>query len=110
MVARGCGLRRGVGRGGGGDPGRVPDLREDWASLPEERSFPAPPGRPLMNLGGPAIGPLALANAGVVRSVGERGMYKSKAYSAAGATSPMASAVIPRRDPAGRDVQIEILF
>jgi uncharacterized zinc-type alcohol dehydrogenase-like protein len=37
-------------------------------------------------------------------------MYHARAYSAAGPTSPMASATIPRRDPAGRDVQLEILF
>src|SRR5882757_6781176 len=37
-------------------------------------------------------------------------MYKTKAYSAAGATSPLASTSIPRRDPNERDVQIEILF
>ena len=37
-------------------------------------------------------------------------MYKTKAYSAAGATSPLASATIPRRDPTDRDVRIEILF
>jgi alcohol dehydrogenase (NADP+) len=37
-------------------------------------------------------------------------MYNTKAYSAAGATSPLASATIPRRDPAEHDVQIEILF
>src|SRR5918911_5682046 len=37
-------------------------------------------------------------------------MYKTKAYSAAGATSPLASTTIPRRDPTERDVQIEILF
>jgi len=37
-------------------------------------------------------------------------MYKTKAYSAAGATSPLASATIPRREPTERDVQIEILF
>jgi alcohol dehydrogenase (NADP+) len=37
-------------------------------------------------------------------------MYKTKAYSAAGATSPVASTTIPRRDPAEHDVQIEILF
>jgi len=37
-------------------------------------------------------------------------MYKTKAYSAAGATSPLASATIPRRDPTDRDVQIQILF
>jgi uncharacterized zinc-type alcohol dehydrogenase-like protein len=37
-------------------------------------------------------------------------MYKTKAYSAAGKTAPLCSAVIPRRDPTDRDVQIEILF
>ncbi len=37
-------------------------------------------------------------------------MYKTKAYSAAGATAPLASTSIPRRDPTERDVQIEILF
>src|ERR1700682_1806852 len=37
-------------------------------------------------------------------------MYNAKAYSAARATSPLASATIPRRDPTERDVQIEILF
>jgi alcohol dehydrogenase (NADP+) len=37
-------------------------------------------------------------------------MYKSKAYSAAGPTSPLASTSIPRRDPTERDVQIEILY
>jgi uncharacterized zinc-type alcohol dehydrogenase-like protein len=37
-------------------------------------------------------------------------MYKAKAYSAGSATSPLASATIPRRDPAENDVQIEILF
>ncbi len=37
-------------------------------------------------------------------------MYKTKAYSAASAKSPMAAATIPRRDPTDRDVQIEILF
>ncbi len=37
-------------------------------------------------------------------------MYKSKAYSAASATSPLASATISRRDATERDVQIEILF
>ena len=37
-------------------------------------------------------------------------MYKAKAYSAASATSPMASDIIPRRDPTENDVQIEILF
>src|SRR5436309_1407019 len=36
--------------------------------------------------------------------------YKTKAYSTASATSPLASTVIPRRDPTERDVQIEILF
>jgi uncharacterized zinc-type alcohol dehydrogenase-like protein len=37
-------------------------------------------------------------------------MFKTKAYSAASARSPLASATIPRRDPTERDVQIEILF
>src|SRR5512136_2582743 len=37
-------------------------------------------------------------------------MYKVKAYSAASATSPLASTQIPRRDTTERDVQIEILF
>src|SRR5687767_9008643 len=37
-------------------------------------------------------------------------MYKTKAYSAASAASPLHSATIPRRDPTERDVQIEILF
>jgi alcohol dehydrogenase (NADP+) len=37
-------------------------------------------------------------------------MYKTKAYSAASATSPLAFTAIPRRDPTERDVQIEILF
>src|SRR5215813_11225686 len=37
-------------------------------------------------------------------------MYNAKAYSASAATSPMALATIPRRDPTENDVQIEILF
>lgn len=37
-------------------------------------------------------------------------MYKAKAYSAASATSGLASTTIPRRDPIDHDVQIEILF
>ncbi len=37
-------------------------------------------------------------------------MYNAKAYSAASATSPLASATIPRRDATEYDVQIEILF
>ena len=37
-------------------------------------------------------------------------MYEAKAYSADGATSPLAPTTIPRRDPGERDVQIEILF
>jgi len=37
-------------------------------------------------------------------------MYNAKAYSAASATSPLASDTIARRDPTDRDVQIEILF
>src|SRR5437868_11186679 len=36
--------------------------------------------------------------------------YKTKAYSAASATSSLASTTIARRDPTERDVQIEILF
>ena len=37
-------------------------------------------------------------------------MYKAKAYSVAGATSPLAFSTIERRDPTEHDVQIEILF
>jgi uncharacterized zinc-type alcohol dehydrogenase-like protein len=37
-------------------------------------------------------------------------MYKAKAYSAASATSPLASTTIQRREATERDVQIEILF
>lgn len=37
-------------------------------------------------------------------------MYNAKAYSAASATSPLASTTISRRDPTEHDVQIEILF
>jgi alcohol dehydrogenase (NADP+) len=37
-------------------------------------------------------------------------MYDTKAYSAASATSPLASTKIKRRDPTEHDVQIEILF
>jgi alcohol dehydrogenase (NADP+) len=37
-------------------------------------------------------------------------MRNFKAYSAASATSALASTIIPRRDPTDRDVQIEILF
>jgi len=37
-------------------------------------------------------------------------MYTAKAFSAASATSPLAQTAITRRDPAERDVQIEILF
>jgi uncharacterized zinc-type alcohol dehydrogenase-like protein len=37
-------------------------------------------------------------------------MYKTKAYSATRATSPLAGTTIPRRDPTEHDVQIEILF
>ena len=36
--------------------------------------------------------------------------YNAKAYSAASATSGLASSKIPRREPTDRDVQIEILF
>jgi alcohol dehydrogenase (NADP+) len=38
------------------------------------------------------------------------GQYKAKAYSAAGAKSPLAPMTIPRRDPGEDDIQIEILF
>jgi alcohol dehydrogenase (NADP+) len=37
-------------------------------------------------------------------------MYKAKAYSAATATSPLATSTITRRDPTENDVQIEILY
>ena len=37
-------------------------------------------------------------------------MYKTKAYSAASAASPLAGTMISRRDPTEHDVQIEILF
>jgi len=37
-------------------------------------------------------------------------MYNAKAYSAASATSPLASDTIPRRETTEHDVQIEILF
>lgn len=37
-------------------------------------------------------------------------MYNAKAYFAASATAPVASTMIPRRDPGERDVQIDILF
>jgi uncharacterized zinc-type alcohol dehydrogenase-like protein len=37
-------------------------------------------------------------------------MYNAKAYSAASATSPLASTSIARRDPTETDIQIEILF
>jgi alcohol dehydrogenase (NADP+) len=37
-------------------------------------------------------------------------MFNAKAYSAASATSPLASTVIARRDPSENDVQMEILF
>ena len=37
-------------------------------------------------------------------------MYNAKAFSAASATSPLASTTIARRDPTPTDVQIEILF
>src|SRR5712675_2144227 len=37
-------------------------------------------------------------------------MYKSKAYSAASPTSPLASGTVVRRDPTEHDVRIEILF
>src|SRR5437867_6439191 len=37
-------------------------------------------------------------------------MYKTKAYAAASAASPLASAAISRRDPTEQDVQVEILY
>jgi len=37
-------------------------------------------------------------------------MDETRAYSAAGANSPRALSTIPWRDPAGHDVQIEVLF
>ncbi len=37
-------------------------------------------------------------------------MYKTKAYAAASAASPLASTAIARRDPTEHDVQIEILY
>jgi uncharacterized zinc-type alcohol dehydrogenase-like protein len=37
-------------------------------------------------------------------------MYKTKAFSAASATSPLASTTISRREPSEHDVQLEILF
>ena len=37
-------------------------------------------------------------------------MYKTKAYAAASATSPLAATTIPRREPTDRDVQIEISY
>src|ERR1700757_181917 len=40
----------------------------------------------------------------------QRPIYNAKAYSAASATSGLASIKIPRREPTDRDVQIEILF
>jgi uncharacterized zinc-type alcohol dehydrogenase-like protein len=39
-----------------------------------------------------------------------KSMHKAKAYSAASATSVLASTKIPRRDPTENDVQIEILY
>ena len=43
------------------------------------------------------------------KMTGAQVLYNSKAYSAAGATSPLASTTIPRRHPTEHDVQIEIL-
>ena len=37
-------------------------------------------------------------------------MYNTRAFSAGGPTSLLASTTIPRREPTERDVQIEILF
>src|ERR1700732_2757446 len=44
------------------------------------------------------------------RTEKDKSVYDAKAYSAASATSPLASATIPRRDSTERDVQLEILF
>ena len=43
-------------------------------------------------------------------SVQIKHMYKTKAYAAASAASPLASAAISRRDPTEQDVQVEILY
>jgi D-arabinose 1-dehydrogenase-like Zn-dependent alcohol dehydrogenase len=37
-------------------------------------------------------------------------MYKTRAYAATSATSPLAATTIPRREPTERDVQIEISY
>src|ERR1700731_2354971 len=44
------------------------------------------------------------------RTEKDKSVCNAKAYSAASATSPLASATIPRRDSTERDVQLEILF
>ena len=44
------------------------------------------------------------------RTEKDKSIYNAKAYSAASATSPLASATIPRRDSTELDVQLEILF
>ncbi len=46
----------------------------------------------------------------ITNATGSPRMYKSKAYAASSATSPLARAEINRREPTERDVQIEILF
>ena len=43
-------------------------------------------------------------------SAESRGQYKTKAYSSGSSTSPLAPAMISRREPNDDDVQIEILF
>src|SRR6202167_2531806 len=43
-------------------------------------------------------------------SIYSKCMYNAKAYSAASATSPLASTTITRRAPTENDVQIEILY
>src|SRR5260370_1761881 len=53
---------------------------------------------------------LSSRNARVVGSVQHKSMFNANAYSAASATSPLASTLIARRDPNENDVQIEILF
>src|SRR5260370_10408981 len=53
---------------------------------------------------------LSSRNARVVGSVQHKSMFNANAYSAASATSPLASTLIARRDPTEHDVQIQILF
>ena len=71
--------------------------------------YASAPGSALQRVGG-ARHPGADAEEQHTRTEDLRAVYKTKAYSAAGATSPMAATSIPRRDPGEHDVQIEILF